>query len=331
MGVVNSIFSLLESGFAQGIFERRMKYISIFFAILIAGTILSSCAIRVSVIHFSGLFKDEGQSWSYDVWMGLKTEIADEKGEVFKVLKDDIKKKMNEPVIFAGDIDGFSTEESFLLSPRNTMVRPSNWDKTFYWQRAERGRDYVLHIYAGGKELLELPQGNDSKLTISCQFLEFEPSVEYNWDITLCVDLCGLHLSSNVFDRPSFELLTPEEEWEVSLWLGEVSRNFSSNRLIPWLDGGGGEWNDNRFYLETEDEIALKGLVLEHFGLFMEEEALLAAGIERYPESTVLNLMISGAYDLMGSPGKAREHYLRAQEFYHKNREMSRGNGWIWF
>jgi hypothetical protein len=235
------------------------------------------------------------EKWDIEVWEGLLFEIDGGKGGVFSTLETLIKEKMKSPVIFAGVVEGGAGDEIFLLSPRNTRLRPSVWDKRFIWKKTEEGTNYVFHLYADGKEVISDPQKDNKGTMVSDEEVDFSPGVEYTWDITTCVKICNLSLAASAFDRPTFVLMEEGEEEEVSEWLSVV-------------DGWCGEKAD------TEREIALSALVLEQFGLYMEEEEILRRGLKDHPDSVTLHLMLSGCLDVMGCPRGAEQEYLKARE-----------------
>lgn len=272
---------------------RKIKLLSLIIPVLI---FVISCNHFYS--KFSGLRSLETkEKWDSEIWEGLLREIDDERGDVFSALKTLIKDRIISPVIFAGYVEGGAGDEIFLLSPRNTKLRLSVWDRTFLWKKTEGGTNYVFHLYADGKEVLKEPQDQKRRTQISDEEVDLIPKVEYTWDVKTCVKICNLSLSSSAFDRPKFLVMTKEEEEEVSDWLFIVD-----------------EWCQKKNIKSLETKVALCALVFEHFGLYMEEEDLLKGALKDYPDSATLHLILSGCLDIMECPRGAEGEYLKARE-----------------
>ena len=258
---------------------------------------LASCSIVSTIIG-----PLEVGDWRPKIWQGLRAEIRDERKGI---LKDKglfgeidllIKEKIEATPVFAESVKGRASDEIYLLSPRNTAIRGSLWDGTFRWNWAVGGSKYVFHLYKDGVEMLETPRGGKRTINLK-DSVEFVSGPVYSWNITCCVSICNLSLSSNAFELPCFTLLTPAEEGEIEREIDAVTR-FSVARGITG----------------TPVEIALKALVLERHRLYMEEIRLLSDGIEEHPDSALLHLLLSSVSDLTGSPSTARAEYKRARE-----------------
>ncbi len=241
------------------------------------------------------------EPWSSPVWRGLLVKVADTKGEPFASLRERIEQKIAYPPVFAAKEEGKNSDEIFLLSPRNTKIRPEAWDRTFRWNLAERGRDYILHIYRGDNEVIKREMGSAHRATVSESEAAFLPDIEYSWDVSLCVERCGLHLSSRPQLRPKFTLLSDEAGKRVTEDLDAVR-----------------EWCRERGMSGSEEEAALIALTLEGSGLFMEEGQLLDKEIKRRPDSVLLHLVLSGALYGMNSPWGARREYEGARALLDK-------------
>ncbi|MBN1574625.1 MAG: hypothetical protein JW984_15615 [Deltaproteobacteria bacterium] len=244
----------------------------------------------------------DGGDWRSEAWEELRAEIRDERKGLFNdkglfgEIDSLIKKKIEATPVFAENVKGRPSDEIYLLSPRNTAVRGSLWDGTFRWNWAVGGSNYVFHLYKDGAEIVETPR--NGKRTINLKdSVEFIPGALYTWDVTCCVNICNLPLSSNAFDRPEFFIITTDEERAVEREIIAVAR-LSASR------GTGG----------SPVDIALRGLVLERHRLYMEEVKLLSDGIKKHPKSALLHLVLSSVSDLTACPLKAREEYERARE-----------------
>ena len=239
--------------------------------------------------------------WRAETWEALRAEIDVEREGIFKEkgffgeLDLQIVEKIETPPLFAGAVKNGATDELYLLSPRETLIRKSNWDGTFRWNWAVGGSNYAFHLFKDGKEILNVPQ--KSKRTINLkESIKFAPGSIYTWDVTCCVGICNLPLSSNAFDRPEFSFLTPTEEKNAK---GEI------DTITGWCQSKG--------IYDSPTGIALRALIFEKHKLFIEEEGLLVDGIEKHPNSALLRLVLSSVYDQTGSPAKATEEYEKAE------------------
>jgi hypothetical protein len=239
--------------------------------------------------------------WSTPVYRGLLATIEKAKGEPFNSIRLIVDDKIAHPAIFPAAIEKMRSDELFLLSPRNTKVRPSHWDRNFRWNLAEGGRDYILHVYSGDNEIFKRLMGEAHRAGVSEHDVILGRGVVYSWDISLCVGRCGLHLSSRPALRPIFYLLSEAEEAAVAGDLETVSSWCRDNAVEP------------------QEETALVALVLEHWGLYMEEDELLAGAIKKKPGSMLLTLVRSGALYAMNSPFGARDLSEKARVLYEKN------------
>ncbi len=268
---------------------------------------LASCSIVSTIIG-----PLEVGDWRYEIWEGLRAEIKDERKGLFKdrglfgEIDLLVKKKIEATPVFAENVKGRATDEIYLLSPRNTRVRGSLWDGTFRWNWAVGGSNYVFHLHKDGVEILETPRGGKRTINLK-DSVEFVSGPVYSWNITCCVSICNLSLSSNAFDLPRFTLLTPEEEREVEIEVDAVAR-----------------WSVSKGVVGSPVDIALRGLVLERHRLYMEEIELFSDGIEKHPDSPLLHLLLSSVLDLTGCPSRAREEYERARELSTKDGGWSR-------
>ncbi len=266
----------------------------LFFAIAI---VITSCS-HISFLHGPQPKAD----WRAETWEVLRSEIEGEREGIFKdkgffgELDLQIVEKIETPPLFAGAVKNGATDELYLLSPRDTSIRKSNWDGTFRWNWAVGGSSYLFHLFKDGKEILNVPR--KSKRTINLkERIKFAPGFVYTWDVTCCVAICNLPLSSNAFDRPEFSFLTPTEEKYVK---GEI------DTISGWCKSNG--------IYDSPTGIALRALILEKHKLFIEEEDLLVDGIEKYPNSALLRLVLSSVYDQTDSPAKATEEYEKAEK-----------------
>ena len=237
-----------------------------------------------------------------ETWEALRGKIEGERKGIFKdkgffgELDLQIIEKIETPPLFAGAIKNGATDELYLLSPRDTLIRKSNWDGTFRWNWAVGGSRYVFHLFKDGKEILKVPR--ESRRTIYLkEKIDFSPGVVYTWDVTCCVAICNLPLSSNAFDRPEFSFLTTDEEKNVKGDIETIS-----------------QWCKSKGIYDSPTGIALRALILEKHKLYIEELDLLVDGIKQYPNSALLHLVLSSVYDQTDSPVKATEEYEKAEK-----------------
>ncbi|MBN1883234.1 MAG: hypothetical protein JW885_13790 [Deltaproteobacteria bacterium] len=261
--------------------------------LLIAGGVSGCASIWIQEIFFPTRYVVA--PWYDAAWTDLSDSIEGKRGEPYESIRSVIEEKRRIEPIFAVDVQGGSGDDRYLLSPRNTRVRPSFWDGSFRWNLAENGRNYIFHLYADGVETVThmLPVTTHTRVEDDeCQFV---PGVTYSWDVTLCVVACNLRLSANPFDRPAFTVLTEEEDAAVQRWLDELASTDSGE-------------------IDSETGAALTALALECHELYLEEEEYLLEAVEIYPESIILRLILAGAYDLMKSPEQARAAFELARD-----------------
>jgi len=243
----------------------------------------------------------EAQLWSTPIFNRLIVAIEPAKGRPFDSIRQIIEERIARAPVFPASTEKIRSDELFLLSPRNTVLRPSGWDRTFTWNWAEGGRDYILHAYSKDNEVFRRRMGDARRAVVSEREAPFVPGVVYSWDVSLCVERCNLHLSSRAALRPTFTLLSPAEEALVASDLVAVRE---------WCEGSG--------IAGSEEETALTALVLEASGLFMEEQQLLGKELKKRPDSVLLALIHSGALSAMNSSYGARDEYEKARAFYEK-------------
>lgn len=265
--------------------------IIVLFASLMSCSTISSLIVPVK----------EGD-WRSETWEGLRTVIREDRKGLFKdkglfgELDLTIKEKIDMAPVFAENIKGRPSDELYLLSPRNTKIRGGRWDGTFRWNWAVGGSNYVFHLYKDGVKIVESPRSGKRTINLS-DSVKFVPGALYSWNITCCVAICNLSLSSNAFARPEFSIMTPEEESVVEGESEILNRKLTSRGIEGSPEG-----------------TALNALLLERHKLYLEEERLLLKGIEKHPDSPLLQLVLSSVYDLTGCPAKAREAYEQARE-----------------
>jgi hypothetical protein len=269
-------------------------------SVVLVTAFLASCSIVTTC--FSSFFTTESShdQWQEKLWGELLPAAKKVRGvnrEVSSALTEIIKKKMERAPVFAEKKGREVGDETFLLSPRNSLIRPSRWDRSFIYKGAEKGYGYVFHLFCEGEEVYSKPVEKERRVVIDETAYRFQTGIEYTWDVTLCVELCGLHLSATPFHRPAFRLLTEDEERVVSDWLRGVER-----------------WENDLVSVDAVEKVALTALILEHFGLYMEEEELLLEKITDNPDSALLHLVLSGVYELMGFSTRATDAYDTARE-----------------
>ena len=243
----------------------------------------------------------EAQIWSNPIFNRLVVDIEDAQGHPFDSIREIIEERMARAPVFPASTEKIRSDELFLLSPRNTVLRPSVWDRTFTWNLAEGGRDYILHVYSKDDEMLRRAMGSAHRAAVSEREVPFVAGVVYSWDVSLCVERCDLHLSSRAALRPTFALLSPAEEAQVASDLGAVRA-----------------WCESTGIAGSEEGTALAALVLEMSGLFMEEQQLVSKELKKRPESVLLHLVHSGALSAMNSSYGARDEYEKARALYEK-------------
>lgn len=239
--------------------------------------------------------------WSTPVYERLLGLLDGAKGlpfESIKVLLND--RIMREP-IFPPATENIRSDERFLLSPRNTAVRPSAWDRTFAWNWADGGSNYILYAYSKDEEVFTRRMGDARRAAVSEHDAPFVPGVIYSWDVSLCVERCNLHLSAKPALRPTFVILSAAEEAAVDSYLAAVA---------AWCEGAG--------IAGSEEGTAITALVLETEHLLSEEQQLLVKELKKHPGSVLLHLVYSGALSTMNSPYGAREEYEKARDLFEK-------------
>ncbi len=239
--------------------------------------------------------------WSTPIYDRLIVDIEKAEGRPFDSIRGIVEDRITRAPVFPPATEKVRSDELFLLSPRNTELRPSVWDRTFTWNLAEGGRDYTLHAYSKDNEVLRRTMGNARRAVVSGPDAPFVPGVAYSWDVSLCAGRCNLHLSSRAALRPTFTLMTPAEETVVASDLSAVQ---------AWCDGAG--------LVGSEEATALEALTLEASGLFMEEQQLLDKELKKRPGSVLLHLVRSGGLSAMNSPYGARDDYEKARALAEK-------------
>jgi hypothetical protein len=241
------------------------------------------------------------QLWSTPIYDGLVVDIEKAEGRPFDSIRAIVEDRVARAPVFPPATEKVRSDELFLLSPRNTRLRPSVWDRTFTWNLAEGGRDYILHAYSKDDEVLRRTMGNARRAAVSELDAPFVPGVVYSWDVSLCAGKCNLHLSSRAALRPTFTLMTPADEALAASDLAAVRA-----------------WCDEEGLAAREEATALAALALEASGLFMEEQQLLDRELKKRPGSILLHLVRSGALSAMNSPYGARDEYERARALAEK-------------
>jgi hypothetical protein len=248
------------------------------------------------------------EPWTTPLWRDVEASMDGAKGSPFVSMREFIEDKIAHPPVFPKGDDLNRSDEVFLVSPRNTKVRASSWNRNFVWNFAVDGRDYILHVYSGDNEVVKRTMGMARRAYVSEHEAPFIPGVEYSWDVSLCVERCNLKLSARPSLRPRFTLMSAAEEAGVSTDLDAV-----------------GAWCEGRGMAKSEEEAALSALVLERAGLYMEEQQLLEKELKRRPGSILLHLVLSGALMGMNSPSGAKKEYEAARALVEKAREKAAG------
>jgi hypothetical protein len=241
------------------------------------------------------------QIWSTPVFERLLAAIDEADGRPFDSIRKILDERIARAPVFPPATEKIRSDELFLLSPRNTALRPSAWDRMFTWNQAEGGRDYILHAYSKDSEVLKRMMGNARRAVVSVHEAPFVPGVVYSWDVSLCVERCNLHLSSRAALRPTFVILTQAEETAVA---GDLSA------VTAWCEETG--------IARSEEAAALTALALEGAGLYMEEEQFLGKELKKRPNSVLLHLIRSGALSAMNSAYGARDEYEKARALAEK-------------
>jgi hypothetical protein len=239
--------------------------------------------------------------WSTPVFNRLLAVIDRAEVSPFDSIREILEERIARAPVFPPATEKIRSDELFLLSPRNTTIRPSAWDRTFTWNWAEGGRDYILHGYSKDNEVFRRMMGNARRAVVSEHDAPFVPGVVYSWDVSLCVDRCNLHLSSRAALRPTFVILSSAEEAAVDDELKAVT---------AWCEGAG--------IARSEEGAAIFALTLETESLYMEEAQFLQKELKERPGSVLLHLIHSGAFSAMNSPYGARDEYEKARAIYEK-------------
>ena len=93
------------------------------------------------------------QLWSTPVFDRLLSNIGEAEGRPFDSIRQILEDRCARAPIFPPATEKISSDELFLLSPRNTALRSSIWNRTFSWNWADGGRDYILHAYSKDNEV----------------------------------------------------------------------------------------------------------------------------------------------------------------------------------
>jgi hypothetical protein len=239
--------------------------------------------------------------WSTPVFEKLLTVVAGAEGRPFDAISAIVNDRIARAPVFPPATEKIRSDELFLLSPRNTMIRPSVWDRTFSWNWADGGSSYILHAYSKDDEVFSRRMGDARRAFVSEHDAPFVPGVEYSWDVSLCVERCNLHLSAKPILRPTFTILSAAEAAAVEGALSAVT---------AWCETAG--------VAKSEEGVAVTALALETAGLYMEEQQLLVKEIKKRSGSVLLHLVYSGALSAMNSPYGARDEYEKARTLYEK-------------
>lgn len=268
------------------------------------GTLLIVCAISLTMSCASLQAPKTPASpplWSTPVFERLLAVVAAAEGQPFDSIKNLLNERIARAPVFPPATEKIRSDELFLLSPRNTVIRRSAWDRTFTWNLAEDGSDYILHAYSKDDEVLKRRMGKAHRTAVSEHDAPFIPGVVYSWDVSLCVERCNLHLSSRAVLRPTFVILSEAEEAAVA---GDLSA------ATAWCEAAG--------IARSEEGTAVTALALEAAGLLLEEQQLLVRELRKHPNSVLLHLLYSGALSAMNSPYGARDEYEKARVLYEK-------------
>ncbi len=241
--------------------------------------------------------------WSTPVFERLLAVVAAAEEQPFDSIRNLLNERIARAPVFPPATEKIRSDELFLLSPRNTVIRRSAWDRTFTWNLAEDGSDYILHAYSRDDEVLKRRMGKAHRAAVSEHDAPFIPGVVYSWDVSLCVERCNLHLSSRAVLRPTFVILSEADEAAIT---GDLSA------ATAWCEAAGID--------RSEEGTAVTALALEAAGLLLEEQQLLVRELKRHPNSVLLHLLYSGALSAMNSPYGARDEYEKARVLYEKER-----------
>ncbi|MBN2224899.1 MAG: hypothetical protein JW765_09520 [Deltaproteobacteria bacterium] len=241
------------------------------------------------------------QFWSTPVFNRVIKSIDGAEGRPFDSIRKILQDRIARAPVFPPATEKIRSDELFLLSPRNTAIRASAWNRTFSWNWADGGRDYILHAYSKDNEVFKRGMGDARRAVVSEHDAPFVPGVVYSWDISLCVERCNLHLSSRAALRPTFVIMSADEEAVVA---GDLTA------VTAWCESEG--------ISGTEEATAIYALALEAARLYMEETQLLQKEIKKRPNSVLLHLVYSGALSAMNSPYGARDEYEKARALFEK-------------
>jgi hypothetical protein len=239
--------------------------------------------------------------WSTPVFERLLAAVDGAEAPPFDAIRRMLDERIARAPVFPPATEKIRSDELFLLSPRNTAIRPSAWDRTFTWNWAEGGSSYILHAYSKDDEVFSRRMGDARRAFVSEHDAPFVPGAVYSWDVSLCVERCNLHLSSRAALRPTFVILSAAEVATVDSNLGAAA---------AWCEGAG--------IARSEEGIALSALTLESGRLLLEEQQLLVKELKKRPNSVLLHLIYSGALSAMNSPYGARDEYEKARTLYEK-------------
>jgi hypothetical protein len=275
------------------------------------GTLLIVMALIITVTApLSAATKNPTeQLWSTPVFDRLLKTIEKAGGPPFDSIRKILEGRIARAPVFPPATEKIRSDELFLLSPRNTALRASAWNRMFSWNWADGGRDYVLHAYSKDSEVFKRAMGDARRAIVSEHDAPFVPGVAYSWDISLCVERCNLHLSAREALRPTFVILPAEEEAAVDM---------SLTAAAAWCEGAG--------IAKSEEGVAIAALAREAARLYMEEAELLTKELKKRPDSVLLHLVYSGALSAMNSPYSAREQYEKARALYEKETGVPAGH-----
>ncbi len=275
------------------------------------GTLLAAVILSIMVTApLSAATKNPTvELWSTPVYNRVLKAIEKAEGSPFDSIRKILEGRVARAPVFPPATEKIRSDELFLVSPRNTAVRASAWNRMFSWNWAEDGRDYVLHAYSKDSEVFKRAMGDARRAIVSEHDAPFVPGITYSWDVSLCVERCNLHLSARDALRPTFVILPADEE-------ATVDKDLTS--AAAWCDGAG--------IARSEEGIAIAALAREAARLYMEEAELLTRELKKHPDSVLLHLVYSGALSAMNSPYGAREQYEKARALYEKETGVPAGH-----